>query len=234
MLGSAVVSGVFGMAGGLLLAGVLLSVMPVPAAMALHALTQLSSNVWRAVLWRRYVRWGSVAPYAGGCLLALGAWSLTNWVPDRAVALLMLGVTPFLARLLPGSFRPDPTSRVQGAAYGGVSMSLLLMTGVSGPLIDTFFLGGTLDRRQIVATKAACQVFGHAMKLAYFGAIIDQAAALDPLLAALGIVCSVAGTTLARGLLEALTDVQYRSWANRIVTTIAVVFIVQGGALLLR
>ena len=62
-----------------------------------------------------------------------------------------------------------------------VAAALLLLTGVSGPLNDTYFLGGKLDRRQIVATKAVCQVFGHAAKFIYFGALIDQAAALEPL-----------------------------------------------------
>ena len=55
-------------------------------------------------------------------------------------------------------------------------MTLILLTGVAGPLIDQFFLGGKLDRREIVATKAICQIFGHAAKLVYFGALIDQAA----------------------------------------------------------
>ena len=41
-------SGVFGMAGGLLLVGVLLLLLPLPAAMALHAVTQIASNAWRA------------------------------------------------------------------------------------------------------------------------------------------------------------------------------------------
>ena len=36
-------------------------------------------------------------------------------------------------------------------------MGLMLMTGVSGPLMDTFFLGGNFGRREVVATKAACQ-----------------------------------------------------------------------------
>ena len=55
-------------------------------------------------------------------------------------------------------------------------MGLMLMTGVSGPLMDTFFLGGKFDRRGIVATKATCQVASHFVKLIYFGGIIDQAA----------------------------------------------------------
>ena len=64
-------------------------------------------------------------------------------------------------------------------------MTLMLLTGVAGPLLDQFFLGGKLDRREIVATKAVCQIFGHAAKLIYFGALIDQAASVDPIVAAL-------------------------------------------------
>jgi hypothetical protein len=33
-------------------------------------------------------------------------------------------------------------------------MTLMLLTGVTGPLIDQYFLGGRYDRREIVATKA--------------------------------------------------------------------------------
>ena len=52
-------------------------------------------------------------------------------------------------------------------------MMLMLLTGVTGPLLDTMFLRSPLERRQIIATKAACQVFGHGFKLVYFGALID-------------------------------------------------------------
>ena len=86
-------------------------------------------------------------------------------------------------RLLPSDLQPDPESHVQGVVYGIVCMTLMLLTGVAGPLLDSFFLGGKLDRREIVATKAMCQIFGHALKLAYFGGIIEQAGTLDPVLA---------------------------------------------------
>ena len=51
MIGTAFLSGIFGMAGGMILVGVLLALLPVPAAMALHAITQMASNGWRAFLW---------------------------------------------------------------------------------------------------------------------------------------------------------------------------------------
>jgi uncharacterized membrane protein YfcA len=138
-----------------------------------------------------------------------------------------------MARLMPSGIRPNPDSIWQGAFYGSVCMGLMLMTGVSGPLLDTFFLGGKFDRREIVATKATCQVASHFTKLIYFGGIIDQAATLDPVLAAVAVAASMFGTTLARRILEAMSDAQFRTWANRLITTVASYYIIYGGWLLL-
>ena len=40
------------------------------------------------------------------------------------------------------------------------------------------------------------------------------------------------GTSLARRLLEAMTDVQFRFWANRLITAVACYYLVQGAWLL--
>jgi uncharacterized membrane protein YfcA len=233
MVATAFLSGLFGMAGGLILIGVLLALMPLPTAMVLHAITQMASNGWRAFLWRRHIRWRPVFVYLIGCAVALALWSITRYVPDKAIALLLLGVTPFMARLMPSDLKPNPDSIWQGTLYGSICMGLMLMTGVSGPLMDTFFLGGQFDRRTIVATKATCQVASHFTKLIYFGGIIDQATALDPILAAVAIAASMIGTSLARRILEAMTDSQFRTWATRLITTVASYYILYGSWLLL-
>jgi uncharacterized membrane protein YfcA len=234
MVGTAFLSGLFGMAGGLILIGVLLALMPLPTAMVLHAITQMASNGWRAFLWRAHIRWRPVFVYLIGCALALAAWSITRYVPDKPIALLLLGITPFMARMMPAGIKPNPDSIWQGAFYGSICMGLMLMTGVSGPLMDTFFLGGKFGRREIVATKATCQVASHFTKLIYFGGIIDQAASLDPVLAAIAIAASMLGTSLARRLLEAMSDHQYRVWATRLITAIACYYLAYGSWLLLR
>src|ERR1700686_2954982 len=205
MVATAFLSGLFGMAGGLILIGVLLTLMPLPSAMVLHAITQMASNGWRAFLWRAHIRWRPVAVYLIGCALALGAWSITRYVPDKPVALLLLGVTPFLARLMPANIKPNPDSVWQGSLYGSICMGLMLMTGGSGPLLDPF----------------------------YFGGIIDQAATLDPVLAGVAIAASMLGTSLARRILEAMSDAQFRAWANRLITTVASYYILYGSWLLL-
>lgn len=228
MVGTAFLSGIFGMAGGLILIGILLALLPVPEAMALHAVTQMASNGWRGLLWWRHIRPRAAAGYLAGSALALAAWSFIQFVPDKPLATLLLGVAPFTVRLLPARFKPDAARLDHGIAYGAVCMSLLLLTGVVGPLVDTFFLGGKLGRREIVATKALCQIVGHAMKLIYFTSIAARASNIDGTLIVVAIAASMAGTTAARRFLETMSDVQYRAWSAYIITLISGCYVLQG------
>lgn len=232
MVATSFLSGIFGMAGGLVLMGVLLALLPLPEAMALHAVTQMASNGWRSLLWLRYVRWRAAAAFLAGCAVAFIVWTQWRYVPSKPAAFILLGLSPFVVRLVPADIRPDPERLTNGLLYGSASMTLMLFAGVSGPLVDAYFLGRTFDRREIVATKAACQLAGHAAKLAYFGGLVDQAAGLDLPIAAAAVAASMIGTSLARPVLEGLTETQYRLWATRIITAIAAVYLLQGGYLL--
>jgi uncharacterized protein len=234
MLGTAFLSGIFGMAGGMILIGILLAVLPLPQAMALHAVTQMASNGWRATLWWRHIRLRPAAAYMAGCVLAMLVWSIFRYVPSKPMAVLLLGLTPFVARnALPHTLKPTAEKWTHGLAYGSICMALVLLTGVSGPLVDTYFLGGKLDRREIVATKSFCQVLSHFMKLVYFGGIIDNAASVDPRMMTIAIAASIAGTTAARRILEAMSDKQFRVWAMRIINSICGYYVLQGSYLLL-
>ena len=227
MVATAFLSGIFGMAGGLILIGVLLALMPVPEAMALHAVTQMASNGWRGLLWWRHVRPGAAVGYLLGCAVALAGWSLVRYVPDKAIAMLFLGLMPFAVRLLPVRFKPNAERLDHGLLYGAICMSSMLLTGVVGPLIDTFFLGGRLGRREIVATKAFCQTAGHTAKLFYFTTFAAQAA-VDSTMMAVAIACSLVGTTVARRFLEAMSDTQYRTWTWHIITVVCGFYVLQG------
>ena len=66
-----------------------------------------------------------------------------------------------------------------------------------------------------------------------FGGLVAGAGALDPKMAIVAVAMSVAGASLARPVLERLTDGGYRAWAGRLLTTIAVFYLGQGAALFL-
>ena len=232
MIGTAFLSGIFGMAGGLILIGVLLVVFPLPTAMVLHAVTQMASNGWRAILWWRHIAWRTIAFNVAGNLVSVGLWSIWLYVPDKAMALLLLGLSPFIVRAIPEKVMPRTFGPAQVAATGFVSMMLMLTTGVTGPLLDTMFLRSTLERRQIIATKAACQLFSHGFKLVYFGVLIDQAGTVEPWFLAIAVASSMIGTSLGKLLLERLSEAQFRAWSNRLITALASYYVGYGVVLL--
>ena len=232
MIGTAFLSGIFGMAGGLILIGVLLVVFPLPTAMVLHAVTQMASNGWRAILWWRHIAWRTIGFNVAGNLVSVGLWSIWLYVPDKAMALLLLGLSPFIVRAIPEKVMPRTFGPAQVAATGFVSMMLMLTTGVTGPLLDTMFLRSTLERRQIIATKAACQLFSHGFKLVYFGVLIDQAGTVEPWFLAIAVASSMIGTSLGKLLLERLSEAQFRAWSNRLITALASYYVGYGVVLL--
>jgi uncharacterized membrane protein YfcA len=234
MIGTALLSGIFGMAGGLILIGVLLMIMPLPTAMVLHAVTQMASNGWRAVLWWRHIVWKIMAFSVAGNLVAVGLWSITLYVPDRAIALVMLGLSPFIVRAIPDRILPRTFGPGQVAGTGLVSMMMMLVTGVTGPLLDSMFLRSALQRKEIIATKAACQLFSHSFKLLYFGALIDQVGEVEPWFLAIAVASSMIGTSMGKFLLERLSDQQFRTWSNRLITALASYYVGYGLVLLSR
>src|SRR3954468_13933844 len=106
MIGTAFLSGIFGMAGGLILIGVLLVVFPLPTAMVMHAVTQMASNGWRAILWWRHIAWKTFAFNVAGSLVSVGLWSIWLYVPDKAVALLLVCLSPLIVWVIPDNVRP--------------------------------------------------------------------------------------------------------------------------------
>src|SRR5258708_34608053 len=108
MVATAFLSGLFGMAGGLILIGVLLTLMPLPTAMVLHAITQMASNGWRAVLWRAHIPWRAVSRFLVGCAPGLAPWAITPHRPAKPGAPLLLGAPPVLSRPAPPGPKTHP------------------------------------------------------------------------------------------------------------------------------
>src|SRR5882757_4054068 len=90
------ISGIFGMAGGMLLIGFLLVLLPVPVAMVFHGVIQIAANSWRAWLWRHHVRWSVVLKFGSGAAVSLIIFSFFSFVPDKALVLIVMGLTPFV------------------------------------------------------------------------------------------------------------------------------------------
>src|SRR3954464_15614233 len=83
------VSGILGMAGGMILMGILLALLPLPVAMMLHGITQLASNAWRALLWRKEVDWRVFRGYLYGAVAMTAFFAVAKLVVGKPTALVV-------------------------------------------------------------------------------------------------------------------------------------------------
>jgi uncharacterized membrane protein YfcA len=233
---TATLSGVFGMAGGLVLMGALAFVLPVSVAFVTHGVLQFASNSWRAGLHRRHVRWRIVAGYAAGSLVAAIAVSMVAATPSKPVLYLLLGLLPITAWLPTRWINLDAGRPAQAVLSGLCVTGVNLTAGVAGPLLDIFFVRTKLSRHAIVATKAATQVFAHLAKIVVYGAPLLSSGGKGlppPWLFALAIPLSFAGTMIGGRILDRMSDVNFLRWTRWMVTGVGAVYLLQAAQLFL-
>jgi len=229
VLGSSFVSGVFGMAGGMILLGVLLVFMDVAPAMVLFGVIQMASNGWRTALWFRYVDWRIVWRFLVGSTLMFLLMRSVALLPSKATVYLTLGLLPFAADLLPKRVSLDITRPGVPYAAGALIIVLQLLAGAAGHILDVFFQRSQFDRKTIVATKAVTQVMGHVYRIIYFGsfgATFDTSIPWWVYLAAIAL--TLAGTSLAATVLTRMTDDGFRTWSRRVTLGVSVTYIARG------
>jgi uncharacterized membrane protein YfcA len=234
---TAAISGVFGMAGGLMLKGALALVLPVSATFVAHGILQLVANGWRAILHRRFLDWRIVAVFAAGSLLAGAVMAFIAVEPSKATLYLLMGLVPALLWIPQHWLRLDAARPAQALACGISVTGLNLTAGVAGPLLDIFFVRTALTRHQIVATKAGAQVFSHLAKIFVYGAplVSVHGEGLPPWwVFALAIPLSMAGTAVGGQVLERMDDVNFKRMSRLIVTVTGLVYLVGAAQLYLR
>jgi uncharacterized protein len=223
---SSFLSGVFGMAGGMILLGVLLNYFDVATGMIFFSIIQLFANGWRVVQWRHYILWGIFGWYFVGAVIAFAGMWMIAFVPDKAMVYLGLGVMPFVVEALPASMRPNIEWKGVPLFAGVATTIIQILAGVGGLFLDIFFQKSMLDRKTTNATKAVAQSFSHIVRAFYFGSLTGIG---DVPLWATGpaILLAIGGTSLAPFVIERMTDHGFRQWTRAIILAISVVYLVR-------
>jgi uncharacterized membrane protein YfcA len=235
---TAAISGVFGMAGGLILMGVLASYVPIATAMVLHGFIQIISNFSRAAFLWKHISWAITGRYAlgiGGALLVI---AMISWRPTQPVVFIMLGFTAMLVWIPRKWVEINVEKRFQAELCGFLVQTLNTISGVAGPLLDLFFVKTLLPRQTVVATKATTQVMAHAVKIAFWGFPLIEIlsnpstqvdANFPPMWMFAAVVpLSLLGTWAGGRVLDRMTDANFREWTKWIVTATGVVYLGRG------
>ena len=238
VFGTSVLSGVFGMAGGLVLMGVFTALLPVAAAMVTQGSVQFIANGGRAFLHREHIQWRIVAIYTAGSLLITAALALAQFQPSKPWVFLFLGLVPLAVWTPKDWVQIDAAKGSHAFACAILVSGFNIAAGSAGPLLDVFFIRTALTRHQIVSTKSAVQTLAHATKVAYYGAAILAApgtnSGLPPawFFAAM-VPISVAGTWAGGLVLDRLSDTRFKAITRLLVTAVGCFYLLTAAQLFL-
>jgi uncharacterized membrane protein YfcA len=108
-------------------------------------------------------------------------------------------------------------------------MAVQIVSGVSGPLLDTFFVRCALNRRRVVSTKAAVQTLSHALRIACFGALLAESGqSLGAGLALVLVMSAIVGITASKLVLERITDTDFRRITQQLVLILGSCYVLAG------
>lgn len=186
-LASALVSGMTGLAGGVLLLSYLSITLPIEVVIPLHAFIQVLANLSRVLLLRQQIAWPiwkafNLLTIPAGFLGAYSVSYLPKEVIKSAVGLVVLIAAVYT---LKKTFRPaitqqqielDNAKKTRSFRYvvlGATSSLLGMVVGATGPLIAPFFMIDGLKREQFIATKSACQLTVQVIKTLIFIQVLN-------------------------------------------------------------
>ena len=233
-LATSLLSGLVGMAGGVVLMAVLVNILPVSSAMVLHGITQFTANGSRTLILRKHLMWRLLPGYILGASVAVAGFSALLFVPEASVVLILVGLFPWLARLQPKSSALNITRPASNIICGFSVTSAQLLAGAAGPLLDLFYLNSGLDRQTVVANKALTQTIGHLLRIFYYGAVISVATPLPNWLFLAAAIAAVIGTRLGTWLLARWDDQRFQQVSGQIILATGTICILQGSYQLIR
>ncbi|WP_332688548.1 TSUP family transporter [Devosia sp.] len=229
---TSMLSGIFGMAGGLILLGVLLAILPAPTAIAVQGAIQIIANGSRAVFSRAFIDWAILGIICLGLLTAGIILFVIRYTPNLATICIVIGLLPILVWIPQSWLALDASKPHHGFICGLLGGGLNLAVGVSGPTVDIFFIRTLMDRRKIIATKAATQVISHGSKVLFYWNATMVLTPFEWAAIALAAPFAIAGTSAGHWVLQRLTDANFRAWTRWIVTAIGIFYLARGISLL--
>ena len=157
------------MSGGVILLISMTFFFPLGHVVPIHGMVQMFSNGTRVWLLREYVRRDFIVPYLLGLPFGIiPSVLLIKQFPYEALPLFLLATLIMYTLFRPKSFPALKISPKWFFIHGVVAAFLCLFIGAVGPFLAPFFIRDDLPKEQVVATKAAMQLFAHLIKIPSF------------------------------------------------------------------
>ena len=165
------IAAIVGLGGGMMLIAILPSFLPINALIPVHGLTQMTSNLSRAVFGYKDVQYEVIPKFLLGSFLGIGIFaSILNFISLEYVPL-FFGVYILLS-LWSEKFNEKIKRYESYFLAGFFQTGLSIVVGATGPLTMTLLLKDYKNKDKVVATSAALMSLSHILKVfvfMYFG-----------------------------------------------------------------
>lgn len=221
------VSAAFGLGGGAALVAVMASVMPPISIIPVHAVVQVGSNFFRAVMMWRNILFTWMPPFVIGTIIGAAVGGQIVFALPKYVLQAVIGLFVLYAVWGPKIKAMEPT-RMRFGAVGALASFATMFAGATGPLIAPFIRASTSDRMMTVATHAAFMSWQHGVKILAFGFLGFAFAPYVPLMI-LMILLGLLGTWSGKFVLDWMPEQVFRWGFNLVLTVLAVRLLIEAG-----
>lgn len=161
------IAAIVGLGGGMMLIAVLPSFLPVNAIIPVHGLTQMSSNISRAVFGYKDIQYETIPKFLVGSLLGVGLFASIISLISLEYVPLFIGVYILLS-LWSKKFNEKIKKFENYYILGFFQSGLSVVVGATGPLTLTLLYKDYEDKNKVVATSAALMSISHILKVLVF------------------------------------------------------------------
>ena len=221
------VSAAFGLGGGAALVAVMASVMPPISIIPVHAVVQVGSNFFRAVMMWRNILFTWMPQFVIGTIIGAAVGGQIVFALPKYVLQAVIGLFVLYAVWGPKIKAMEPT-RMRFGAVGALASFATMFAGATGPLIAPFIRASTSDRMMTVATHAAFMSWQHGVKILAFGFLGFAFAPYVPLMI-LMILLGLLGTWSGKFVLDWMPEQVFRWGFNLVLTVLAVRLLIEAG-----
>lgn len=161
------IAGVVGLGGGMILIAVLPSFLPVNALVPVHGLTQMSSNLSRAVFGWKDVKTEVIPKFLIGSIVGVSFFAGILYFISLTYVPLFIGIYIILS-LWSQKFN-DKIKRFESYyLIGFIQSGFSIVVGATGPLATTLLVKDYNDKDIVVSTAAALMSITHMLKVFAF------------------------------------------------------------------
>ena len=222
----AVLTAVFGLAGGTVFFAIATWVVSAKEAVPLHSITQLMGNFIRLIAFWDSVRWRIVGYFSLLSLLGAYLGSLCFQYFNAQMLEVLVGIFVLISIFLPEKSTKS-LSNGMVVLLGFASSFLGMIVAVTGPLLSAFFVMGGITKEQMISTKAVCQAITQLVKILMFASVIKfDFSKYGDLLLYLAIATLI-GTLLGKKVVSKITERQFDILNKAILGIVSVTMILK-------